>query len=184
MDGQSIPSAGHIWVTKMMKNLIRVMLLGSLYTVTTTHADTAKPTLENAHSFIKEMVDQGRLTGYDVWWYTNKISDFKSQNCETSYKIMQSGYMVGKESPQQIIVTIPWDKISDVSGGSLSSNQNRIGLDIGIWINGSLQVDGYLSSKNKQILKVTDSDITQQRLIKAMNFIRQQCDTTKSKYGF
>lgn len=155
-------------------------LLGSLCTVTITHADTAKPTLENAHAFIKEMVEQERLRGFDINWGSGKIQNFKSQDCKTSYSF--KGMIFDKKPYYHTFnVVISWDKVSDILKG-FSKGGGDIRAYDGISVRGSINTDGENSSSAQ--FDVNDSDITKARLIKAMDFIRQQCDTTKSKYGF
>lgn len=161
------------------------ILVGILFTVPVAYANTAKPTLENAHAFIKEMIEQKRLTGYHLWRWSNDITDFKSQNCETSYTVKHSHSLFNESKVNTIDIskiTIHWGQVSEVSKGKLSHiSQERIGLDRGIWINGNIQENGNTDSST--ILKVTDSDATRDRLVKAMDFIRQHCDAT-NKYGF
>lgn len=167
-----------------MKKLTMLTLLGALGAIPVTYADTAKPTLENAHAFIKEMVKQKRLEGYEFIWWGNDIKDFKSQNCETSYTVEHSGpmfvEMIGRTERSKIM--IHWGQVSEVTKVSLSHIEKaRLELQLGIWIRGSIQENE--DSRSSIGLRVNDSDATRDRLIKAMDFIRQHCDTTR-KYGF
>lgn len=167
-----------------MKKLSIVVLGAMLLPMSSVYAET-QPTVEGAHAFIKEMVERGSLTGYHIWRYDNEITDFKSQNCETSYTVTRSTSIGGGEGSRVVFVTIPWNKVSEITKGSLTATQDRIGLQYGIWVMGSFLIKGntYLEDSNRRIFKVTDSEVTQQRIIKAMDFLRQQCDTS-SKYGF
>lgn len=168
-----------------MKELINVMLLVSLCTVTITHADTTQPSLENAHAFIKEMIKQKKLGGYEATWWTTEIKNFNSEYCATSYTVEHrvSTFFEMRGRTEISIIKIDWGQVSKVSKGSLSHNRQGLkGLDLGLWVNGGIQENG--ENRNFTIFDIKNSDVTADRLIKAMDFIRQQCDTTKSKYGF
>jgi hypothetical protein len=157
-----------------MKKLMWPMLLGTwaLCTMPITYADTIQPSLENAHAFIKEMAEKGQLQGFDVG-KVGKIKNIKSQDCVTSYNFIGEVVLPKEIVRHNLEYQILWDQVSVVELSSWSNphhwqtfNKNLIKVN------------------NQNRFYVDNSKTLAQRIIKAMDFIRQQCDTTKSKYGF
>lgn len=145
-----------------MKKLSIAILGAMLLPMSSVYAET-QPTVEGAYGFIKEMAEQERLLSFE-WGIRAKIENLKSENCETSYSYTRVAGVNG------VVRTfngrISWGKVSNVF---LYYNENFSANMI------SLQgVNNYY---------VADK-VSGERLVKAMNFLRQQCDAKKSQYGF
>lgn len=164
-----------------MKKLTTAMLLSALCTVPAAYADTRQPTVENAHAFIKDMAEKTNLYGLLSRWdgrkeeYINRpMENIKSQDCNTSYSLRSW------DGSYRYDITIRWDEVSTVSTRELSAPT------IYHYV---IAVVGGISGaeSNSQILIAVSpphGDDVKERLIKAMNFLSQQCGGGISKYGF
>lgn len=150
-----------------MKKLSIMLLVAILVPMSSVYAET-QPTLEGAHGFIKEMAEQKRLLGMFEWGIRAEIENLKSENCETSYSNTRVTGRDWNGPVRTFNSRISWGKVSSVLPYyNENHSANMISLQ---------EVSTYY-------YYVTDK-VTGERLVKAMDFLRQQCDTTKSKYGF
>ena len=171
-----------------MKKLTTAILLGALCTVPVAYANTPQPTVENAHTFLKEMAE--RMYVYGHGWSGGNLENFKSQNCETSFNFTLELANEDRLSKLQRSIIIQWDKVSQVAAKDEDKRfvvNGVISIPDSKWIVYRSGIQRHNLPENIQTVSFmefgADSDVTRQRLIKAMDFIRQQCDTSH-KHGF
>lgn len=143
------------------------LILGLAFSAGAGRAQT--PTLASAHQFVTMKLgngisefslndDQGDPNGEMA-----TITSLVSSTCTTR--------LDGRaENGKYMSRVIPWSKISSVS--------RVAGLRQGVTLSGSVHMtDGQLTG---QLDIIVDSNDTQERLLNAMQFIRQACDVSRS----
>jgi len=142
-----------------------------------TTANAQQRTVESAHQFITQMLgkgvslfslndNQGAKNGYAA-----SISTINSQACTT--------YISGSFKGNAYSRRIDWSKASQIfspNGGWETFNENAYFSRI--------SVQGAIDSANGSVLSevviTTDSGVTSERLVAAMNYLREACDTSES----
>lgn len=169
-----------------MKKLYVIALGTLLWPISIVFAET-KPSVESAHGFIIEVLRAGgRSISYPnnshfprYSTFGSKIDSVSGQKCTTKISISYTE-RYGKYGEQLIdyyvnkTVSINWGDISKVATESLV--KSRVGINGTVhWSNGDTR---------SGITIYTESEEMAARLANAMNFLREQCDTKKSQYGF
>ena len=164
------------------------MMLGALCVVPVAYANTPQPTVENAQKFIVEVLNaKATLLWSDPPGFTptskikdKKITSVSGGGCTTkvavSYQELEDSNSLRYESKSRT-ATIVWNDISNVK-------QDR---DYGV-LGRRIEIEGSIAwqfrDPTRYIELYADSVEMATRLVNAMNFLREQCDTKKSQYGF
>ncbi|AXY57935.1 hypothetical protein CDG60_16025 [Acinetobacter chinensis] len=172
-----------------MKKLTTAILFGALCTVPVAYANTPQPSVENAQKFIVEVLNAKATT----FWSTppsfvsnakfkdKKIISASGDRCTTEVTVsyQESNILIddrGSYVSKSNTATIAWNNISNVKRPYPNSSGEDIVIEGSITWNGGLTTSG--------VSFMADSVAMAKRLETAMNFLREQCDTKKSQYGF
>lgn len=168
-----------------MKKLSIAILGAMLLPMSGAYAET-KPTVENAQKFISEVLNAKatRLWSDPPSGASNakfddrKITSASGEGCTTKVNVSywESNIIIPNGTYKSNTITIAWNNISSVE------QYNKYGsLDKPIYIRGSI---AWGNGTTSEVNFYADSVEMATRLTNAMNFLREQCDTKKSQYGF
>lgn len=172
-----------------MKKLSIAILGAMLLPMSNIYAET-KPTVEGAHGFIGEVLRAGGTKVRSGWvpisanlknqlnyrMHNPKTTSVSGGECTTKISIsyIESYRRYGEPNTEfrsSNSVTLLWRDISNVK-----KDGERVELDGAVrWTSGETY---------SGIGFYADSPEMAERLVNAMNFLREQCDTKKSQYGF
>lgn len=165
------------------------MMLGALCVVPIAYANTPQPTVENAQKFIVEVLN---AKATKIWsnppsfvsnakFKDKKIISASGDRCTTEVAVsyQESNILIddrGSYVSKSNIATIAWNNISDVKRPYPNSSGESIVIEGAVTWNGG--------RATSSVSLDADSVAMAKRLESAMNFLREQCDTKKSQYGF
>ena len=168
-----------------MKKLSIVVLGAMLFSMSSVYAET-QPTVENAQKFISEVLNAKatRLSSYPPSGASNakfndkKITSASGEGCTTKVNVSywESNIIIPNGTYKSNTMTIAWNNISSVKQEKFYGKLYET-IEIGgsiAWGNGT----------TSDLAFYADSVEMATRLTNAMNFLREQCDTKKSQYGF
>lgn len=166
-----------------MKKLSIAILGAMLLPMSSAYAEV-QPTVEGAQKFLIEVLGSGatRVVGSSIPKMLPesvirnvKINSVAGKECTTtivvSYEQKADRESIGFLQHSRNLI-LPWNQISRIS----------VVYKDWIVINGSIHWTG--DKTYSEMHFAADSPEMAERLAKAMNFLREQCDTKKSQYGF